>query len=152
MPDANADQATFWNTVAGPTWVANEADLDLLHRPVTELLIAAVDPAAGDAVLDVGCGGGATSLAFAAAVGPTGHVLGVDVSAPLLARAEARRWEAGLGQIAFLEADAQTYNFQAPELALWPGLAVALAVLGLNMLGDGLRDLLDPRLRLMRVG
>jgi peptide/nickel transport system permease protein len=48
--------------------------------------------------------------------------------------------------------DAQTYIFQAPELALWPGLAVALAVLGLNMLGDGLRDLLDPRLRPMRVG
>jgi len=48
--------------------------------------------------------------------------------------------------------DAQTYIFQAPELALWPGLAVALAVLGLNMLGDGLRDLIDPRLRLMRVG
>jgi peptide/nickel transport system permease protein len=51
-----------------------------------------------------------------------------------------------------LSYDAQTYIFQAPELALWPGLAVALAVLGLNMLGDGLRDLLDPRLRLMRVG
>ncbi len=48
--------------------------------------------------------------------------------------------------------DAQTYIFQAPELALWPGLAVALAVLGLNMLGDGLRDLLDPRLRLLRIG
>lgn len=48
--------------------------------------------------------------------------------------------------------DAQTYIFQAPGLALWPGLAIALAVLGLNMLGDGLRDLLDPRLRLMRVG
>ena len=48
--------------------------------------------------------------------------------------------------------DAQTYVFQAPELAVWPGLAIALAVLGLNMLGDGLRDLLDPRLRLLRVG
>ena len=48
--------------------------------------------------------------------------------------------------------DAQTYIYQAPELAVWPGLAIALAVLGLNMLGDGLRDLLDPRLRLMRVG
>lgn len=47
--------------------------------------------------------------------------------------------------------DAQTYIFQAPQLALWPGLAVALAVLGLNMLGDGLRDLLDPRLRLLRI-
>ena len=48
--------------------------------------------------------------------------------------------------------DAQTYIFQAPELAIWPGLAIALAVLGLNMLGDGLRDLLDPRLRALRIG
>ena len=42
-------------------------------------------------------------------------------------------------------ADAQTYLGQAPWLALMPGLAIAFAVLGLNMLGDGLRDLLDPR-------
>ena len=48
--------------------------------------------------------------------------------------------------------DAQTYIYQAPELAVWPGLTIALAVLGLNMLGDGLRDLLDPRLRVMRLG
>ena len=43
-------------------------------------------------------------------------------------------------------ADSQTYLSQAPYLAIAPGLAVALAVLGLNLLGDGLRDLLDPRL------
>jgi peptide/nickel transport system permease protein len=43
--------------------------------------------------------------------------------------------------------DAQTYLFTNPELALWPGLAIGLAVLGFNLLGDGLRDLLDPRLR-----
>jgi peptide/nickel transport system permease protein len=36
--------------------------------------------------------------------------------------------------------------FQAPLLAVWPGLAIMLSVLGLNLLGDGLRDLLDPRL------
>ncbi len=48
--------------------------------------------------------------------------------------------------------DAETYIFQAPQLAIWPGLAIALAVLGLNMLGDGLRDLLDPRLRTLRIG
>jgi peptide/nickel transport system permease protein len=42
-------------------------------------------------------------------------------------------------------ADAQTFLGQAPWLALLPGLAIALAVLGFNMLGDGLRDLLDPR-------
>ncbi|QTD46624.1 ABC transporter permease [Ottowia testudinis] len=43
-------------------------------------------------------------------------------------------------------AEAQTLMFQAPLLAVWPGLAIALAVLGLNLLGDGLRDVLDPRL------
>jgi peptide/nickel transport system permease protein len=48
--------------------------------------------------------------------------------------------------------DAQTYLYDAPGLAIYPGLAIAVTVLGLNMLGDGLRDLLDPRLRLMRVG
>ena len=42
--------------------------------------------------------------------------------------------------------DAQTFIFRAPQLAIFPGLAITLAVLGLNLLGDGLRDLLDPRL------
>ena len=47
-------------------------------------------------------------------------------------------------------ADAQTWMYVAPRLAIFPGLAVALSVLGLNLLGDGLRDALDPRLRARR--
>ena len=43
-------------------------------------------------------------------------------------------------------AEAQTLLYQAPMLAVYPGVAIALAVLGLNLLGDGLRDLLAPRL------
>lgn len=42
--------------------------------------------------------------------------------------------------------DAQALLFQAPRLAVFPGVAIAVAVMGLNLLGDGLRDLLDPRL------
>ncbi|MDE2394365.1 MAG: ABC transporter permease [Burkholderiales bacterium] len=42
--------------------------------------------------------------------------------------------------------EAQAQMFKAPLLALWPGLAIVLAVLGLNLLGDGLRDLMDPKL------
>jgi peptide/nickel transport system permease protein len=42
--------------------------------------------------------------------------------------------------------EAQTLMFQAPLLAVFPGVAIALAVMGLNLMGDGLRDLLDPRL------
>jgi peptide/nickel transport system permease protein len=45
-------------------------------------------------------------------------------------------------------ADSQTYLGLAPYLALAPGIAIALAVLGLNLLGDGLRDYVDPRRRL----
>ena len=43
--------------------------------------------------------------------------------------------------------EAQTMMFFAPQLAILPGLAIVLTVLGLNLLGDGLRDILDPRLR-----
>lgn len=46
--------------------------------------------------------------------------------------------------------EAQAYVFRAPWLAVWPGCAIALAVLGLNLLGDGLRDLTDPRLSRQR--
>jgi len=42
--------------------------------------------------------------------------------------------------------EAQQQLFQAPQLAIYPGLAIALTVLGLNLMGDGLRDLFDPRL------
>ncbi|WP_121060745.1 ABC transporter permease [Chachezhania antarctica] len=44
-------------------------------------------------------------------------------------------------------ADAQTLVTLAPHMAIFPGLAIILIVLGLNLLGDGLRDLLDPRLK-----
>jgi peptide/nickel transport system permease protein len=43
--------------------------------------------------------------------------------------------------------DAQTQVYQAPWLAIFPGLAITFCVLGLNLLGDGLRDLADPRVR-----
>jgi peptide/nickel transport system permease protein len=43
--------------------------------------------------------------------------------------------------------DSQTYLSQAPHLAIAPGIAIALSVLGLNLLGDGLRDALDPTLK-----
>lgn len=42
--------------------------------------------------------------------------------------------------------EAQTLLFQAPLLAVWPGVAIVLSVLGLNLVGDGLRDLMDPKL------
>jgi peptide/nickel transport system permease protein len=46
--------------------------------------------------------------------------------------------------------EAQTLLFQAPMLAVYPGVAIVLSVLGLNLMGDGLRDLLDPKLARQR--
>jgi peptide/nickel transport system permease protein len=46
--------------------------------------------------------------------------------------------------------DAQTFLRLSPRLAIWPGLAIAFTVLGFNLLGDGLRDALDPRLEIRR--
>jgi peptide/nickel transport system permease protein len=48
---------------------------------------------------------------------------------------------------AMISAEGRANQLRAPWLAFWPGLALTLAIFGINMLGDALRDLLDPRLR-----
>jgi peptide/nickel transport system permease protein len=46
-----------------------------------------------------------------------------------------------------LSGSGRTYMYRAPWMAIWPGVAISLAVFAFNMLGDALRDVLDPRLR-----
>jgi SAM-dependent methyltransferase len=77
--------------------------------PLGRAAIARLAPAAGERVLDVGCGCGQTLLELAELVGPNGHVHGVDVSPPMTARARER--VAGLGAISLVLADAQTHAF-----------------------------------------
>src|SRR6516165_1884167 len=66
----------------------------------------------GERVVDIGCGTGASSIALAERAGPSGQVLGVDVSAPMLARA-AERLPPG-APVKFVRADATTYRFNPP--------------------------------------
>jgi SAM-dependent methyltransferase len=66
---------------------------------------------AGEAVLDVGCGTGATLLRLAELAGPAGQVLGCDVSAPMLALARQRA--AGIAHVGIMQADAQAHRFPA---------------------------------------
>ncbi len=110
---ANVNEAEFWNNVVGQVWVEHQPELDHIHGNVGDLVLEAADPASGEVTLDIGCGAGATSLALASAVGPTGAVLGVDLSVPLVARAETRRQEIGAANVSFLVADAQDHPFQA---------------------------------------
>lgn len=104
----NAEQAAYWNEVSGPKWVARMEQLDAQLAPLGQLAVDRIDPRPGERALDVGCGCGQSALQLADRVGPTGRVLGVDLSAPMLARAAARAREGGLSQLDFLEADAQT--------------------------------------------
>ena len=42
--------------------------------------------------------------------------------------------------------EGRSYMYRAPWLTIWPGMAIFITVLGINLLGDGLRDILDPKL------
>ncbi len=100
------------------------------------------------------CGKGAWSITFDHVLPNILSVLTVQVTIrfAIAILAEAALSYLGLGtqppqpSWGRMLAEAQTLLFQAPLLAVFPGVAIALAVLGLNLLGDGLRDLLDPRL------
>ena len=89
MTQHNADKVANWNGQSGERWVAHQARLDARLAVFGQAAIEAAAPAAGERVLDVGCGAGASSLALAARVGAGGQVLGVDISEPLIARARA---------------------------------------------------------------
>ena len=110
----NADQVTYWNETVGAKWVANQERLDRVFSPLTQALIAGAAPAEGESVLDVGCGCGETSLLAAERVGPTGQVLSVDLSGPMLARAATRASQRppGSAPISWVQADAMTHVFQ----------------------------------------
>ncbi|HET6742140.1 MAG TPA: class I SAM-dependent methyltransferase [Kribbella sp.] len=88
-------------------------DLDHELLDYEEPLRTAAAPAMGEHILDVGCGTGATSrdLAKAAALG---RVLGVDISTEALSRAEQLTWRAGIENVTYLRADAQTHRWSVP--------------------------------------
>jgi SAM-dependent methyltransferase len=116
MTGANSAQADFWASDAGYQWIAREATLDAMMAGVLMRVLHHADLQIGAHVLDIGCGTGASCLAAAALVGPTGHVTGVDISAQLLDRARIRATEAGMTNTTFHLADAQTHAF-APASA-----------------------------------
>jgi SAM-dependent methyltransferase len=108
LSSPNADQIKHWNENAGPQWVALHDQITSQIQPLGETALARADVKPGERVLDIGCGCGDTSIAIARLVGPTGAVLGVDISAPMLERARGAAQAAGLENVRFEQADAQT--------------------------------------------
>ena len=80
----NSEMARYWNENGGQRWAANIERVERMLKPLAGAVLDFAAPVAGEAVLDVGCGGGPTSAAFASAVGSTGRVLGLDISAVIL--------------------------------------------------------------------
>ena len=104
---ANAAQIDYWNATAGPTWVAYQEQLDRQIEPLGRAAMAALAPAPGERVLDIGCGCGQSTMALAEAVGAGGTVVGADISAPMLEVARARPVAVGAARPSFRQADAQ---------------------------------------------
>jgi SAM-dependent methyltransferase len=107
--DQNADQIAYWNGPGGQRWADRQQIQDIVLAPVADVVIDRAKAKSGERIVDVGCGAGATSIAFAQQVGPGGYVMGIDISAPMLARA---RQIAPAGMpVEFVQADATVYPF-----------------------------------------
>jgi SAM-dependent methyltransferase len=114
--DRNADQIAYWNGVAGRHWTDRQSAQDVLLAPVTEKLLARVAAQPGQRILDIGCGTGAISIALAGQVAPTGHVLGIDISVPMLERA--RQLTGRNLPVDYVLADATVYPFDPASFDL----------------------------------
>jgi SAM-dependent methyltransferase len=114
--DQNADQIAYWNGAGGQRWADRQPVQDILLQPIADILIDRARVKAGERILDVGCGSGSTTFAFAQATGPTGHVTGIDISVPMLARA---REVAPQGvPVEFVLADATVHAFASEAFDL----------------------------------
>jgi SAM-dependent methyltransferase len=104
-------QTPPWNGPSGHAWVDAQEALDRMFEPFEHLLLEGVPPGSGGRVLDVGCGTGSTTLAFARLVGAEGTCVGVDISEPMIAAARARA-ERERSSARFVRADAQVHAFE----------------------------------------
>lgn len=129
-----------WDLAASRYDALWEASLSEAHRRLLD--IAA--PAHGDAVLDVACGTGVIALAAARQVGPTGRVLGTDISERMVEQATQRAWELDIANAAFARMDGEQLDAPADSFDL------AYCALGLMYMPDpeqamrGIHRLLRP--------
>lgn len=143
----NSAQIEFWNERPGRSWARHSDSVDAMFAGLTEAVLEAAAPAAGDRVLDLGCGAGGLAIPFAGRV-PGGAVTGIDVSEPMIAVARRRAAEAG--------ADVRFVVGDAVECPLEPGsFDLLVSRLGAMFFADpvlafgSLRRALAPRGRIV---
>ncbi len=106
-------EASEWAGAMGDKWLAHIDGFEGMIAAIGAGLMAKAAFAPGERVVDIGCGGGATTIEIGQAVGPQGEALGIDVSESLLATARQRA--GGAGDVHFLAADAATVTLDAPR-------------------------------------
>ena len=85
--ERNTDQAAYWNGAAGCRWTTHQETLDRVLQPIQGLLLEWAAVAAAERIIDIGCGCGTSTVELARRIGRNGSVMGLDISAPMLARA-----------------------------------------------------------------
>ena len=105
--------AEDWAGEMGERWLRNLDRFESMIAPVGDALLQRADYRPGEVVLDVGCGGGASTRAIAGRVGPKGRVMGVDISAHLVAECEHRAHAADIANAHFVAADAAAVKLPA---------------------------------------
>lgn len=109
MELANAEQAEFWSTLA-PSWLELEDQLERISALPGRMAMDRLSLGSGQRVVDLGCGGGRTTMEIAARVGPDGYAVGVDISDEMLAAARRHSQEQGVTNIDFVHADVQVHD------------------------------------------
>jgi SAM-dependent methyltransferase len=102
----NSRQAAFWEDRAA-SWLATEHDLARVLGVFGPMALAGLDLRAGQRVIDIGCGSGATTIELAGRVGTEGEAVGVDIAPAMIAVAVDRAGAAGVENARFAVADAQ---------------------------------------------
>lgn len=103
-------QALSPDEVRVAAWAEVRDLLELQLAPLGRRGLAALAPRSGESILDIGCGGGETALDLVRAVAPNGNVVGIDLSAAVLAFAQHAAH--GYGRVRFVQADAQEFPFE----------------------------------------
>jgi SAM-dependent methyltransferase len=125
-----AGTAEYWNSPATRPWAEQHERQDRALAGLATAALALAAPQPGERALDIGCGSGTTVLELAAQVGPSGYVLGADISRRSAARARERIAGAGLVQAEVVCADVATHPFPAA------GFDLAFSRLGVMFFDD----------------